>query len=58
MLALLPAFLGKVAPGEIFASLSMQSRAVEEAREAGGALLVGAWCALLSWSARARQIAG
>lgn len=47
-LSLLPAFVGKVSPEELFSSLSMQTEDVEEAREAGGTLLVAAWCWILS----------
>ncbi len=45
---LLPEFVGSVGLAEVFESLTMQSKAVEEAREAGGALLVFAWMAVLS----------
>jgi hypothetical protein len=47
---LLPQFLGQVSPGEIVESLSMQSKSVEEAREAGGSLLVALWMACLAYS--------
>ena len=43
---LLPA-LGQASLGDIFASISMQNRAVEEAREAGGLALVAIWSAVL-----------
>lgn len=46
-LSLLPAFIGKASLTELFSSLSMQTEDVEEAREAGGALLVAAWCWVL-----------
>ena len=49
---LLPQFLGQVDSAEIFESMTMQTRAVEEAREAGGALLVGLWMAALGWQLR------
>jgi hypothetical protein len=45
---LLPQFVGKVEVADIFASLSMKTKDVEEAREAGGALLVFLWMTVLS----------
>lgn len=50
--ALLPAIVGQVSPGEIFESISMRTRAVEEAREIGGLALVAAWSAVLAFGAR------
>ena len=44
---LLPSIIGRVSPAEVVESLAMQSRAVEEAREIGGLLLVGFWAAIL-----------
>jgi hypothetical protein len=46
---LLPSIVGQVSLAEIFASISMQTRAVEEAREIGGLFLVGVWAAALSY---------
>ena len=43
---LLPA-LGNASLDQIFASVSMQTRAVEEAREIGGLALVAIWSAVL-----------
>jgi len=45
---LLPAVVGKVSAHEIFASLTMQTRAVEEAREIGGLALVALWSGVLT----------
>ena len=45
---LLPQFVGQVEFADIFASLSMKTKDVEEAREAGGALLVCLWMTVLS----------
>lgn len=50
--ALLPAIIGQVSPGEVFDSISMRTRAVEEAREIGGLALVAAWSAVLAFGAR------
>ena len=47
--SLLPSIVGKVSPAEIVESISMQTRAVEEAREIGGLLLVAIWAGVLSW---------
>jgi hypothetical protein len=46
--ALLPAIVGQVSPAEVFESISMRTRAVEEAREIGGLALVAAWSAVLA----------
>ena len=54
-IALLPSIVGQVSPEEIFASISMRTQAVEEAREIGGLLLVGLWAAVLSYRQRARR---
>jgi hypothetical protein len=48
ILTLLPSVVGKVPLADIFASLRMQTRAVEEAREIGGLCLVGLWAAVLT----------
>ena len=45
---LLPDVVGQTSLPEIFASISMQTQAVEEAREVGGLLLVAIWAAVLS----------
>jgi hypothetical protein len=45
---LLPQFLGQVSATEIFESLTMKTQAVEEAREAGGALVVAIWMSVLA----------
>ena len=45
--SLLPSFVGQATPAEIFASITMQTRAVEEAREFGGLLLVALWAGIL-----------
>lgn len=50
---LLPAIIGQVTPTEIFESVSMRTRAVEEAREIGGLALVATWAAVLTFKARA-----
>jgi len=46
--SLLPGIIGHATPAEVFASLTMQTRAVEEARECGGLLLVALWAGILS----------
>lgn len=45
---LLPAVAGQVPLSEIFESLSMRTRSVEEAREIGGLALVAIWAAVLA----------
>ena len=45
--SLLPAVVGKVSPAEIFESISMRTRAIEEAREIGGLALVAIWAGAL-----------
>lgn len=45
---LLPAITGKVTPAEIFESISMKTRAVEEAREIGGLAVVALWAGYLA----------
>ncbi|CAA0111656.1 Uncharacterised protein [Halioglobus japonicus] len=52
--ALLPSIVGQVSLQEIFASISMKTRAVEEAREIGGLLLVSLWAGVLSYRQRKR----
>jgi len=47
--SLLPGFIGQATPAEIFASVTMQTRAVEEAREFGGLLLVALWAGVLGF---------
>ena len=47
ILLTLPNIVGKVTWQEIFESVSMKTRAVEEAREIGGLALVGIWAAVL-----------
>lgn len=42
--SLLPSVVGKVSPQEIFESITMRTRAVEQAREIGGLALVALWC--------------
>ena len=44
---LLPSVAGKVSMPQLFESLSMKTRSVEEAREIGGLLLVAIWSAVL-----------
>lgn len=45
---LLPAVVGQVSLPELFESLSMKSRSIEEAREIGGLLLVTIWASALA----------
>ena len=52
-IALLPNIVGQVSLREIFASISMQTQAVEEAREIGGLFLIGLWAGVLSYRQRA-----
>ena len=53
--ALLPNIIGQVSIQEIFASISMRTRAVEEAREIGGLSLVILWAAVLWHRQRATR---
>ena len=46
--ALLPNIIGQVSPQDIAASLSMQTTAVEEAREIGGLFLVALWSGMIA----------
>lgn len=46
--------VGKAPLADIFASLSMKTKAVEEAREAGGLFLVGLWAVVLTVQQRKR----
>lgn len=45
---LLPSIIGQVTPEEVFESISMKTKAVEEAREIGGLLFVALWAAALT----------
>jgi hypothetical protein len=47
--SLLPDVVGQTSFSEIFASISMRTRAVEEAREIGGLLLIVIWAGALSF---------
>ncbi|MEM1112212.1 MAG: transmembrane 220 family protein [Pseudomonadota bacterium] len=47
LLFLLPAIIGQVSPSEVFESVSMQTRAVEEAREIGGLAMVALWAGIV-----------
>jgi len=47
--ALLPDVIGHIPWRDIFDSISMRTRAVEEAREIGGLALVALWSAVLLW---------
>ena len=49
ILFLLPAIIGQVSITEIFESISMKTKAVEEAREIGGLALVTVWAAVLTF---------
>lgn len=49
---LLPSIVGQVSLQEIFASISMRTKAVEEAREIGGLCLVSLWAAVLCYRQR------
>ena len=46
---LLPAIIGHVTLAEIFDSISMKTRAVEEAREIGGLMFVALWAGILTY---------
>ena len=46
--ALLPNIIGQVSPQDIAASISMQTTAVEEAREIGGLFLVALWSGMIA----------
>lgn len=46
---LLPEVVGRASLSEIFASIRMQTRAVEEAREIGGLLLIALWAGVLGF---------
>jgi hypothetical protein len=48
---LLPGIIGQVSLEQIFASISMKTKAVEEAREIGGLLLVVFWTGVLALKA-------
>jgi hypothetical protein len=47
LLALIPRVIGETTIDEVFASITMQTQAVEEAREIGGLLIVVAWMFVL-----------
>jgi hypothetical protein len=49
---LLPRVVGEVSAGDLFASITMRTRAVEEAREVGGLLLVALWSTVLLYRPR------
>jgi len=49
IVALLPDVVGHVPWRDIVGSISMRTRAVEEAREIGGLALVALWSAVLLW---------
>jgi len=46
--ALLPNIIGQVSPRDVAASISMQTTAVEEAREIGGLFLVALWSGMIA----------
>ena len=46
---LLPSIVGQVSLKEVFASISMATEAVEEAREIGGLVLVALWAGVLTF---------
>ena len=46
--ALLPNSIGQVSPRDVAASISMQTTAVEEAREIGGLFLVALWSGMIA----------
>lgn len=50
--SLLPKVVGAVSVSEVFDSITMRTRAVEEAREIGGLLLVALWSAVLAYRRR------
>lgn len=54
IVALMPSIVGQVSLEEVFASISMQTKAVEEAREIGGLFLAGLWAGVLSFRQRPR----
>lgn len=49
---LVPGVIGKTTGAEIFASLTMQTKTAEQAREIGGLLLVAVWMLVLWLSTR------
>jgi hypothetical protein len=49
---LLPSIVGQVSLAEVFESITMKTKAVEEAREIGGLILVGLWAAALVYRER------
>ncbi|MEH6592210.1 MAG: transmembrane 220 family protein [Halioglobus sp.] len=48
LISLLPAIVGKVSFAEVVASISMQTQAVEEAREIGGLSIIAFWAACIT----------
>ena len=50
---LLPSIVTQVSPEEVFASIRMKTKAVEEAREIGGLFLVAFWSGVLTCYQRA-----
>lgn len=46
---LMPSIVGQTSLTEVFASISMQTKAVEEAREIGGLFLIALWAGVLSF---------
>jgi hypothetical protein len=50
---LLPSIVGQVSMEEVFASISMKTKAVEEAREIGGLFLIALWSGVLTCCQRA-----
>jgi hypothetical protein len=50
--ALLPGIVGQVSWAEIFESISMRTKAVEEAREIGGLAFIALWALVLTLSSR------
>ena len=49
-LLLIPEFYGQVSTHELYESLTMKTQEVEVAREAGGAILVAGWMAVLGFT--------
>ena len=49
---LVPRLVGHTTLADIFASISMQNKAVEEAREIGGLCLIALWASVLSLHGR------
>lgn len=49
---LVPHIIGQTSLAEVFASISMQTKAVEEVREIGGLFLIALWAGVLSFHGR------